>query len=267
MVYALEVIASVYGGPLASAHQGIAAPRRGPRHFASSVRTRPWMRSTWQSYEWSSTRWKTRTRRMRSSNRRYSTFISSPRTRSGMNSVVSGLPSCRGFAPYQVCQAGMERRIRRADRAHLRQADPVLQPGRDGGTAAGLQRHQRQPGLVSHFVMASDVQDVFNFGGDLSLVRAAGARPRPGFAEAVCAPLRRSRLVAGERRADRRAHDRAGPGRHLGRRPRVGSPPPQRHLRARRAGRVSRGPLQSVPWHGGLEPDDPTRQASPSPTT
>ncbi len=32
------------------------------------------------------------------------------------------------------------------------------------------------PGLVKHYVMTSDVAGVFNFGGDLVAVRAAGPR-------------------------------------------------------------------------------------------
>ena len=112
-------------------------------------------------------------------------------------------------------------------------------------------------GWCAIFVMTSDVPRVFNFGGDLALfvllVRAARYR----FAEAVRPALRRPGVVDGERRRARRAHDRAGAGRHARRRARVGAAVPQGHLRAQRAGRLPRGAVQPVPRHGRVELHDP----------
>ena len=55
------------------------------------------------------------------------------------------------------------------------------------------------PGLVRHFVMASDVHGVFNFGGDLSLfVLLVRAHDLDSLAP-VCASVHRPRLVVGER--------------------------------------------------------------------
>ena len=49
MMYALEVIASVYGGPFAVGDQGVAALARAIAASRSSARTRRWTPSTWPS--------------------------------------------------------------------------------------------------------------------------------------------------------------------------------------------------------------------------
>ena len=107
------------------------------------------------------------------------------------------------------------------------------------------------PGLVRHFVMASDVQGVFNFGGDLSLfvllVRAHDLDSLRLYARR-CIDL----VWWWENAASLGVHTTAlVQGDALGGGTRIGSPASHGDLRARRPSWIPGGPLQSVPGNGG----------------
>ena len=86
-----------------------------------------------------------------------------------MNVPTTSAAARAAGAAVPVSSPGMDLRPVAAARANLRQADPVLQPGRHRRDAARARRHRCNPGLVRHLVLTSDVTGVFNFGGDLSL--------------------------------------------------------------------------------------------------
>src|SRR5205823_729200 len=172
-----------------------AAPR-------SSARTRASTPSTWPSCASCSTPCAMTPRATRSSSRASSTFTTSP-----ASSKAYDGPADAALAALPLHPARVELGVLAVAPAHLRQADPVLQPRRDGRAAAGVQRHLGQPRA------GEALRDDVRRGRCLQLrrrplaVRAADPRPRLELAAPVWPALYRSRLVDGDSRAARRAYD------------------------------------------------------------
>ncbi len=214
MIYALEVIASVYGGPMTSAITDslLLEGDRGisfiSSHATMDAEHMAELRVILNQVEDD----EAKDGHRRIDDFQLSSIRTSPRARYERSREW---PCAQCPEPsVQVREAGVECRLRDADAC-------AWASGRSSATAwrqwpncsRSSMTSRRNPGLVRHFVMASDVHGVFNFGGDLSLfvllvrahdldslapVRASMHRPRLVVENAATLGVHTTALVQGD---------------------------------------------------------------------